>query len=137
MSDAPVSDVPLHMRFRQGLAISPAALAIRDGDDLVRYDEAYDLALRWAASLRDWSADPGQAALTLTPRELDLLKLAAQGLANPDIGQQLVLGVPEGFGRDYPAIVSGAHVWRRRALPDGDRDRGTVIDGGPGGRVLL
>jgi integrase len=40
-------------------------------------------------------------------------------------------------GRDYPAMVSGAHVWWRRALPDGDRDRGTVIDGGSGGRVLV
>jgi DNA-binding CsgD family transcriptional regulator len=34
---------------------------------------------------------PGQAAPTLTPCELDLLKLLAQGLSNPDIAQQLVL----------------------------------------------
>ena len=37
------------------------------------------------------AAGPGQAASTLTPRELDLLKLVAQGLTNPDIAQQLVL----------------------------------------------
>jgi DNA-binding NarL/FixJ family response regulator len=37
------------------------------------------------------AAGPGQAAPTLTPRELDLLKLVAQGLTNPDIAQQLVL----------------------------------------------
>ena len=37
------------------------------------------------------AAGPGQAAPTLTPRELGLLKLTAQGLTNPDIAQQLVL----------------------------------------------
>ena len=36
------------------------------------------------------AAGPGQAAPALTPRELDLLKLVAQGLTNPDIVQQLV-----------------------------------------------
>ena len=37
------------------------------------------------------AAGPDQAAPTLTPCELDLLKLVAQGLTNPDIAQQLVL----------------------------------------------
>jgi DNA-binding NarL/FixJ family response regulator len=37
------------------------------------------------------AAGPGQAAPTLTPRELGLLKLAAQRLTNPGIAQQLVL----------------------------------------------
>jgi DNA-binding NarL/FixJ family response regulator len=36
-------------------------------------------------------ADSGEAASVLTPRELDVLKLVAQGLSNPGIARQLVL----------------------------------------------
>ena len=36
------------------------------------------------------AAVSGTAVTVLTPRELDLLKLVAQGLTNPDIVQQLV-----------------------------------------------
>jgi len=34
---------------------------------------------------------PGEAAAVLTPRELDVLRLVAQGLTNPGIARQLVL----------------------------------------------
>jgi len=37
------------------------------------------------------AAGPSEAAMVLTPRELDVLKLVAQGLSNPDIARRLVL----------------------------------------------
>jgi len=37
------------------------------------------------------AAAPGEAASVLTPRELDVLKLVAQGLSNPDIARRLAL----------------------------------------------
>ena len=37
------------------------------------------------------AAESGEAAPVLTPRELEVLKLVAQGLSNPDVAQRLAL----------------------------------------------
>jgi DNA-binding CsgD family transcriptional regulator len=49
------------------------------------------LGRRETASGQAGETAPGKAVTVLTPRELDVLKLVAQGLSNPDIAQRLVL----------------------------------------------
>jgi DNA-binding NarL/FixJ family response regulator len=44
-----------------------------------------------AAARQAQVASPGEAGTVLTPRELDVLKLVAQGLSNTDIAQRLYL----------------------------------------------
>ena len=78
--------------------------------------------LTWRRSsprtLQARAAGPGQAALT--PRESDLLKLVAQGLANPVIAQQFVLS-EHTVHRHLPNILRKLSLSSRAAarLADG------------------
>ena len=53
---------------------------------------------------------PGEAASVLTPRELDVLRLVAQGLTNPGIARQLVLS-------EHTVHRHLANIFRKLNLP--------------------
>jgi predicted ATPase/DNA-binding CsgD family transcriptional regulator len=57
--------------------------------DLTQVQAAHELVE--AAAGQAEVAVPGEAVTVLTPRELDVLKLVAQGLSNPDIARRLAL----------------------------------------------
>jgi non-specific serine/threonine protein kinase len=65
-----------------GRAAQQALQALQAGREAPRAD---------ALASEPDAAVAGQAASVLTPRELDVLKLVAQGLSNPDIARQLVV----------------------------------------------
>ena len=67
------------------------------------------------------AAVPGEAVTVLTPRELDVLKLVAQGLSNPDIARRLVLS-------EHTVHRHLANILRKLNLPSARRPR-------PGGRA--
>jgi non-specific serine/threonine protein kinase len=56
------------------------------------------------------AAAPGRAAPVLTPRELEVLTLVAQGLSNPDIGQRLMLS-------EHTVHRHLANILRKLGLP--------------------
>jgi hypothetical protein len=77
------------------------------------------------------AAGPGQAAPTLTPRELDLLKLVAQGLTNPDIAAMVAL-LASGRGDGFRPLGAGQRTAGLRtsdSTPEGTQ-RGQGGDAG-------
>jgi ATP/maltotriose-dependent transcriptional regulator MalT len=88
-----------------------AAQQARTAHEALRAMHAEGEADRAAALVRELdSAETGEVATTLTPRELEVLRLVAQGLSNPEIAERLVLS-------EHTVHRHLANILRRLNLP--------------------
>jgi amino acid adenylation domain-containing protein len=60
----------LSARFLRGLALAPAATAFRVGSDAVGYEQAHELASRWAKALLDASPEPPRVVGVLAEKSV-------------------------------------------------------------------
>ena len=85
---AAMGDVAFEAEYAAGRTLDPARAADQARPGLQAGHEASSADM--LASEPD-AALPGEAVPVLTPRELDVLKLVAQGLSNSEIARRLVL----------------------------------------------